>query len=146
MSRKTKPRIGKLTGTKSYGFEMKYPENFFPSEQVLQPETKVIQCDYANFFNNCSTEITTINGMTFCLQKTGEAAAGTAYETYNYTTVRDTECFVASFTVAYPNCSNLLPIANQETQEAYDKCMLENEVTKPETIDQIISTFRFTEK
>lgn len=126
-----------------YGFEMKYPENFFPPEEVLQPKTEVKQCDYANFFNNCS-EKTTVNNVPFCLQKTSGAALGTTYETYNYTTVKNAKCFVASFTAAYPNCSNLLPAENQETQEAYDKCVLENEVTKPQTINKILSTFKFT--
>lgn len=127
-----------------YGFEMKYPEDFLPT-QPLQPKTEVIQCDYANFTNNCLAEKTIINGMLFCLRKTDGAALGTTYTTYNYATVRDKECFVVSFTVPYPSCSNYLPIESQEIQEAYDKCKLDNEVTKPETINQILSTFRFIE-
>ncbi len=129
---------------KEYGFEMKYPEDFF-TEQVLQPKTEVIQCDYANFVNNCPTEIITVNDIPFCLQETGSAAAGTAYTTYNYTAIRNKECFVVSFAVPYPNCSNYLPINNQEIQKAYDKCILDNEITKPKIIDQIVSTFKFTE-
>ncbi|PIV42931.1 MAG: hypothetical protein COS26_01450 [Candidatus Nealsonbacteria bacterium CG02_land_8_20_14_3_00_40_11] len=127
-----------------YGFEMKYPEDFLPT-QPLQPKTKIIQCDYANFVNNCTTEKTIIDGLLFCLQKTSEGAAGTTYITYNYTTVRDRECFVVSFTVPYSNCSNYLPIESQEIQQMYDKCKLDEEVTKPETINQILSTFKFLE-
>ncbi len=128
-----------------YGFEMKYPEDFFTT-QPLQPKTKTIQCDYVNFVDNCPTEITTINDIPFCLQKTGGAAAGTAYVTYNYTTVRDKKCFIASFTVPYPNCSNYLPIENQKIQQMYDKCKFDNEITKPKIINQMFSSFRFIEK
>ena len=134
----------KVYENKEYGFEMKYPEDFF-TEQVLQPKTKVIQCDYANFVDNCPTKIITVNDVPFCLQKTSSAAAGTAYTTYNYTAIKNKECFVVSFTVSYPDCSNYLPINNQEIQKAYDKCILDNEITKPRIINQIVSTFKFTD-
>jgi len=158
----------KIYQNEEYGFEMKYPEDFFPT-QPLQPKTKVIQCDYANFANKCpfvpikgftgaeesafrqgfaakpTPERITINGVSFCLQENSEGAVGTSYITYNYTTVREKECFVVSFVVGYPNCSNYLPIENQKMQETYDKCRLDNEVTKPETINKILSTLRFLE-
>lgn len=125
---------------KEYGFEMKYPEGFFP----LVPKAEVIQCDYANFADKCLlSERITINNVPFCREKVSGAGLGTTYITHYYTTVIDKECFVVSFTVPYPNCSNLLPIKSQEIQEAYDKCKLDNEVTKPETINQILSTFKF---
>ena len=149
-----------------YGFEMKYPEDFFPT-QPLQPKTKVIQCDYANFANKCpfipiegftgteesafrqgfaakpTPERITINGVPFCRQENREGAMGTSYITYNYTTVREKECFVVAFAVGYPNCLNYLPIENQKMQEVYDKCRLDNEVVKPETINKMPSTFKF---
>ena len=125
-----------------YRFEVKYPEEAFAT-QAFQPKTKVIQCDYVNFANNCPTERIIINGMPFCLQETSKKAPGLIYITYNYTTVRDRECFVVFFTIVYPDCSNYyLPIENQE----YDKCRLNNEVIKSKTINQILSTFKFIEK
>lgn len=151
-----------------YGFEMKFPEDFLPT-QPLQPKTKIIQCDYANFANECpfvpiegftgteesafrqgfaarpTPERITVNGVPFCRQENREGAMGTSYITYNYTTVREKECFVVSFEVGYPNCSNYLPIESQEIQKAYDKCRLDNEVIKPETINKILSTFKFLE-
>jgi len=148
-----------------YGFEMKYPEELLSTEP-LQPKMKSIDCDYANFANKCpfvpiegftgseeeairqgfaKTERLVINGKPFCLQTMVEGAAGTTYVTYNYTTVRDKKCLVLSFAVPYPNCSNYLPISNPEIQKAYDQCKTENEITKPETINQMLSTFRFIE-
>lgn len=148
-----------------YGFEMKYPAEFLPTEP-LQPKTKTIDCDYANFINKCpfvpiegltgseeefikkqfiKTERMTINDLPFCLQTFSEGAMGTSYVTYDYTTVRDKKCFVVSFAVGYPHCSNYLPISDPKSQEAYDRCNLANEVTKPETINKILSTFKFSE-
>jgi len=148
-----------------FGFEMKYPREFFQTE-VLQPTTAVMDCDYANFANKCpfipipgftgteeeamkqgfaTSERTTINNMSFCLQKITEGALGTTYITYNYTTVRKAKCFTISFTVPYPNCQNYLPVENQEMQKAYDDCILANEITKPQTIQRMLSTFRFVE-
>ena len=151
-----------------YGFEMKYPEDFLPT-QSLQPKTKIIQCDYVNFINECpfapiegfigteesafrqglaarpTPERITVNDVSFCRQENHEGAMGTSYITYNYTTVREKKCFVVSFAVPYPNCSNHLPIESQEIQEIYDKCEYKNKVTKPETIDKMLSTFSFFE-
>ena len=125
-----------------YGFTMKYPTEFFLT-QPLQPQSKIISCDYVNFVNKCSVERTTINNLPFCLQKTSEGAAGTTYTTYSYTTTRNKECFVVSFTMSYPNCMNYLPIESQEMQMAYNKCRLDNEVNKPAVIDKMLSTFKF---
>lgn len=135
-----------------YGFEMKYP-NDFPIYSI-QPITTAINCDYANFSSKCptvssggqsssTTERININGILYCSYVTAEGAAGTVYKTYGYATVRNNKCFVVSFAVAYPNCDNYLPVENSDMQKAYDKCKLENEVTKPAKIDQIISTFKF---
>lgn len=120
-----------------YGFEFKYPKDFFSPHHQLK--TEIIQCDYDNLANNCSTEMISINDKPFCLEKKDGAAAGTKYTTYNYTTVIDKECFIVSFTVPYPNCSNL-----PDDEEAYNKCKLDNEITKPEIINKILSTFKFT--
>ncbi len=158
----------KVYRNEEYGFELKYPEDFFPIQSV-QPKTEIVQCDYANFNNKCpfapiegftgteesafrqkfavkpTPERININGVSFCRQENNEGTAGTSYTTYNYTTVRGEKCFVVSFTVRYPHCSNYLPAANQGIQEAYNKCKLDNEVTKPEIINKIISTFKFIE-
>jgi len=156
----------KTYSNEEYGFEMKYPEELLSTEP-LQPKMKSIDCDYANFANKCpfvpiegftgseeeairqgfaKTERLVIDGKPFCLQTMVEGAAGTIYVTYNYTSLRNKKCLVLSFAVPYPNCSNYLPISNPEMQKAYDQCKTENEITKPETINQILSTFRFIDE
>jgi hypothetical protein len=148
-----------------YGFEVKYPADFFQTES-LGPKTKTVDCDYANFADECpfipiegltgneedfvinqfiKTERMTINDLPFCLQKFSEGAMGTSYATYDYTTVRDKKCFVVYFTVGYPHCSNYLSSA-PKSQERYNKCTLDNEVTTPETINKMLSTFKFINK
>jgi hypothetical protein len=130
-----------------YRVEIKYPEEFF----WLEPEIRISDCDDANFPNECpdietepapfppEEEKITINDITFCLQKTGEGAAGSTYVSYYYTTIKNKKCLTLYLVLRYSNCGNF-------TDEVIRKqCEEENNITIPETLNQILSTFRFLE-
>jgi len=132
-----------------YGFEFKYPEGFFHQE----PEVKISDCDNVNFPDECpeiettpapfppTEEKTTINNVPFCLKKTSEGAAGSIYISYYYTTIKDKKCLTMYLVLRYTNCG----VFGSPGEEAYQECEHENKVTKSETLNQILSTFRFSE-
>ena len=132
-----------------YGFEFKYPEEFFH----WKPEVKISDCDNVKFPAECpdietasapfppTEEKITIKNIPFCLKKTGEGAAGSTYVSYYYTTIKDKKCLTMYLVLRYTNCG----VFGSPDEEAYQKCEYENKVTKPEILNQILSNFRFSE-
>lgn len=149
-------------------FVMRYPTEhpmeFFQSGGNFGPKITSMACDVSSFSNKCpivplegftgdiedyikqgfiKSERTSANGASYCLQISEDAGAGTLYKTYNYITPKDGKCVVVLFTVPYPNCQNYLPTENSEMQKEYEQCVIDNEVTKPTIINQMLSTFKF---
>lgn len=135
-----------------YGFEFKYPKNFF----WWEPEIRITDCNNINLQNECpDIEIESspfppredkiiINGISFCLKETSEGAAGTSYVSYYYTTTKDKKCLTLYLVLANSNCSNLIGSSIQD-EESYQQCEYRNKIVKPNILNQILSTFRFLE-
>ena len=143
-----------------YGFEMKYPVNFFSDND---PNSHVINCNYEIFPNQCpNVGISTIetgtaktsvgekinlNGVDYCLYKIGSAGMGHIYNLYNYVTIKDKKCFEISFETSKVNCDFYLPLDPGNTLQAenYNNCLYANK-NQPIILNQILSTFKFTDK
>jgi len=148
-----------------YGFEFKYPSEFF----YWEPKTLVGDCNYNVFPDQCPNinnivaneqiaeggdssaiqnniqyfpkgEKTTINGTNFCLYKTGEGAMGSMYFYNYYTTIKNQKCFVIQLVTRLTNCGVYGTIG----EKAYEDCILYNETTYPQKLNQLLSTFTFT--
>jgi len=149
------------------GIAFKYPKDFFHQE----PKVTEISCKDVNFPRECPNidqavekatgspiedslaaglptsyywdnpngEKVMINNESYCLYRHVEGAAGSTFISYYYTNVLKNKCKVANLIVRYPNCS----MYGSKGDEDYEKCMIENEQTKPDIIDKVISTLEF---
>lgn len=157
---KTDETLGWKTYTNNeYGFEMKYPENFFFSE----PKITTVDCDYLNFSKQCpyipvsgfnidnekdleiaiekgliKIEKVKINDGDYCLQQLSEGAAGSIYTNYYYTTVKDEKCIALNLISHDVNCG----VFGSADEENYKKCE-DEKITKSEIFNKITSTFKF---
>lgn len=78
----------------------------------------------------------TINGTTYTVMHSADAAAGNRYDTTTYRTVRNSQCYVIGYTIHYGNIQNYDPSSGvKEFDEAA--------VTK--VMDGIVQSFRFTD-
>jgi len=160
------------TGWQTYSdknFEFMYPANFF----YQQPKVVSISCKNVDIAKECPNideavkeamgysidsvlasglptsyywdndkgEKLKINNQPFCLYRHIEGAAGSTFINHFYATVLDSKCLVAQMLVNYTNCT----VYGQPGDDAYDDCVLENEKTKQNTLNQVISTFRVNE-
>lgn len=78
----------------------------------------------------------TINGTTYTVMHSADAAAGNRYDTTSYRVVRNNQCYVIEYTIHYGNIQNY--DANQDIKE-----FNESAVTK--VMDGIVQSFRFTD-
>lgn len=154
----------KTYSNSEYGFELKYPENFFDENQ--QPRLLAGDCSLAP--NKCpnindivardlSTTITqdywdnpdgakqTINNVDYCLYATGDAATGHAFNYYYFATVKNNKCLVVYLATSTENCDFYLPLEEGNTEQAqnYNNCIKKTR-EQPQLLDQIISTFKFS--
>lgn len=141
---------------KEYGFEIKYPADI----PVEEPNIIITDCDYTNFPEKCPNvteqpeilernpsvpsywlkeegEKITINNIPFCLHETGGVALGQYSEDKYYTTVKNNKCLTVNLFIMYTNCQYYI-----SGSEEYKECEEESELKK-ETIDEMISTFKF---
>ena len=158
--------VGWKTYTNSEsGFEFKYPSNFF----YWDPKVLIGDCDYNVFPSQCLNindivinqqiteggnpnavknnisffpkgEQTIINNTSYCLYKTGDPAMGSIYYNYYYATIKNQKCFVLRLVTKLTNCG----VYGSSGDKAYDDCINYNTTTYPETLNQILSTFKFT--
>jgi hypothetical protein len=89
-------------------------------------------------WNNPEGEKITINGMPWCLYKTGEGAMGHRYIEYYYTTIKDNKCLTTFFVVDFFNCS----VYSSLDEKEYKKCEEKNNM-KSTILNRTISTFNF---
>lgn len=137
-----------------YGFEISYPKDMtegIPSVAVADaPKTSLASAcpiidDTAKTYDTglhpkLEGEKTIINNINYCKYESAEGAAGTTIENFIYTTVIDKKLFTITLNeVGFPNC------INYAEQKAQEDCEKSNE-GKRQTIEQILSTFKFTGK
>ena len=123
-----------------FGFEVKYPQKldtqFIRVHSPLPPDITIENSD-PGFVCEQREEI--INNNHYCVQLTGDAAAGTAYHDYQYIMQREGKQIQMRFTLAYPNCGAYYGIDNKQ-----QVCEEERAVFNPDFFaDQMLSTFRF---
>lgn len=126
------------------GYEFKYPSdfNFFKSPEVL-----ISGIDPAGFSNKiCRDEVTKDNIIIkklvvgeniFCSYIVEDGAAGSAYTDYKYSIIKDDKDFTLHFSIKYTDCE----IIDNNTDQK--KCEDFNKKIAPETINQILYTFKF---
>lgn len=152
-----------------HGFILRYPNDF--AERVGSATDKY--CDFNDFSAECpdaqkilydsigaavaskdffeqvkdqlKPEKKVYGNNTFCVYSYNEGAAGTTYTNYFYVIAKNETCTILPFLVPYPNCQNYLPLetGNEEQKQNYENCLSEN-IRKPKILDQILSTFKFT--
>jgi len=142
-----------------YGFEFRYPSDFFWEVAGFEPTIMPIECEYANFSEGCpyikvkdsktekeqalkwigfEVEQVTINDIPYCFWNFSESGAGSYYVNYYYSTIKDKECFVVRLVIRYSNCAKFLP-----EEKEYEECEYRNNVTIPDTFNEVLSTFKF---
>lgn len=78
-----------------------WPPKISVSKAVLScPETIVIDSPA----NTISKRL--VDNRSYCVETSGEGAAGSVYTSYTYSTQRDDNLVVAKFTLRYPQCYN----------------------------------------
>ncbi|MFA6252511.1 MAG: PsbP-related protein [Candidatus Paceibacterota bacterium] len=116
-----------------FGFEFKYPTYTFA--QKGEPEISVSNCDGVSCSegkSNWRKKVVIINGNTYCLSEYGEAAAGTHWNTYNYSIAKNNKCINISFTIK-SSCGGY-------EGSQYDECTKR----EPNLVNEITSSFKFT--
>lgn len=78
----------------------------------------------------------TINGTTYTVMHSNDAAAGNRYDTTSYRVVRNNQCYVIEYTIHYGNIQNY--DANSGVKEF-------NESAVAKVMDGIVQSFRFTD-
>ena len=166
--------IADLTNWKTYrneeyGFEIKYPENFFYKE----PKVAVTDCSTIDISKECpdaidavkiitgyssidstywcfpmkqgvcdpkkEVEMLTSGNISWCLHTHSEGAAGSIYTEYYYTTVKDKKCFTLPLFIRTASSCK-----NYAKQEDINKCE-EFKESLPKILDGVLSTFRLLE-
>jgi len=153
----------KVYTNKDYGFELKYPADFFDENQ--QPKLLVGDCNYNVFPDKCpdgnaamikselsnpgywdnpNGEKKVINNTNYCLYTTGDAATGHAFNYYYFATVKNKKCLVAYLSTVTANCDFYLPLEEGNTEQAknYNDCLTTNK-NQPIILNKILSTFKF---
>ena len=143
--------------SEDYGFEIKYPEDW----PVEESNIIITDCNYTNFPEKCPNiieqqeiaegnpyvppywlkaegEKITINNIPFCLNETSDAAMGHWSEDKYYTTVKNNKCLTINLFTIYTKCQWGYDLESEE----YKECEEINKL-KRETINKIISTFKF---
>ena len=143
-----------------FGIEVKYPLNFLTGEPIVIGGN----CDYRGFPEKCPNIDNILvqnnlesaenlkysnywsikpmrtnysaNNNNFCLFTTNDAAAGTMYMASYYVIVKNNQCVILRLVVPYPNCGNY------SDESEISKCEQDN-LDKPQKVDQILSTFKF---
>lgn len=167
----------KIYKNSDYGFELKFPEDFFDINQ--QPKLLIGDCNYNVFPNKCPNinnivakdmasdggdlaiaesnvsspgfwddpmgQKQTINNVQYCLHIAGDAATGHAFNYFYFTTVKNKKCLIIYLATSTENCDFYLPLEEGNTEQAknYNNCLKTNE-SQPKLLDEIISTFKFT--
>lgn len=138
-----------LYNNEEHGFGFEYPENFFYSE----PEILIQECDHEIFPNQCPAveiensgqatgpEKKSINGGPYCLQTRTGADAGSTHTDYYYTTVKNEMCLTVHLGVRFTNCG----VYGSANSVNYKNCIFENALTKPQALDEAVSTFKFVD-
>lgn len=151
----------KIYRNQQFAVEIKYPDNFFQNEPLVIGN----DCNYQDFPNQCQNineiiiannlesrenlqypeywvnpqgDKVSSNNINFCLFKRIDAAAGTRYEDSYYLTVKNNKCVILRLITPYPNCQNYADQTN------ISKCEQDN-LDKPDTINKVLSTFKFIE-
>jgi cell division protein FtsL len=124
-----------------YGFEIKYPKDFFYSSL---PKVTVSDCNYQDFLSKMCGAPKTVNNIPACWG-TGEpeGAAGSRYFDYIFNAFKDKDkkCFSLSFVMRISNCG----MFGFPGEKAYEECQYFNSVTVPKTFQEIPYTFKFLE-
>ncbi|HUT21981.1 MAG TPA: hypothetical protein VMX18_01075 [Candidatus Bipolaricaulota bacterium] len=92
------------------------------------------------YWDNALGEKITIAKKPFCVYRHIEGAAGSTYVDYYYATENVGQFLIANFSVKYPNCG----VYGTEGDKDYDACVYENETDKPETLKEILATFKIS--
>ena len=146
-------------------FKFKYPKDFF--DQTHEPKLLIGDCSYAIFPDQCpdiknivaqdndakgnyvttsaNTSKTTINNTPYCATEISDAASGSLYNYYYFTTTRNQKCLVVYLATSSTNCNNYLPLetGNTEQKQNYDDCIKKNN-EQPKILEQIANTFELT--
>lgn len=77
-----------------------------------------------------------INGTTYTVMHSNDAAAGNRYDTTSYRTIQNNQCYVIEYTIHYGNIQNYDPSSGVKEF---------NEAAVASVMDGIVSTFRFTD-
>ena len=112
-------------------------------------DIKAIESNLAapNYWQNPEGEKLLINNVPYCLYHTADAGMGHVYDYYYYATVKNGKCLLVYLATATANCDFYLPLeaGNTEQQKSYDDCLTKDK-NQPLILDQIISTFEFTDQ
>lgn len=149
-----------------YGFEFKHPVDFWGLAGLVVSKK---DCNFVDFSADCPitknilNQELSANGFSgigissiipqkaiynsnlFCLYNYTEGAAGTSYNNSFYVVAKNNNCTILKIITPYPNCQNYLPLeaGNAEQEKNYNNCVASNQ-QKPKTLEQIFSTFKFT--
>ena len=86
------------------GISFKYPERL-PTTYIATHEwPPVVQANIAQFL--CAVPLKEVNGRQYCIGSETEGAAGSAYTTYTYNTMKDDKMVSFRFVLRYSQCVN----------------------------------------
>jgi hypothetical protein len=97
-----------------------------------------------NYWLNPAGDKLTVNDVSYCLYRTGDAAMSHTYSYDYYVTVIGNKCLVVNLNTSQTNCEVYLPLEKGNTEQAanYQACLVKNQ-DQPKTLSQIIATFKF---
>ena len=159
-----------------YGFEMKYPEDFFDK----MPTATLTDCDLINFPKQCPDITEAVKNLTgkdldselrhavgalqsvpfndllqeqekeqkvgdlsFCKLLVADCGMGSCTSDYYYTIPKDNKCLTIYFRKTASSCSAYYGLPEYEKE--YNECVKFLNMILPNTISQMLSTFKFLE-
>lgn len=128
------PSNWKTAKTEGQDMSFQYPPDFntpYVTAQEWPPKITVGTGSPA-----CAGEQTTINGHQYCVQVELEGAAGSTYETYTMTGMKDGKLVRLNFVLGEPNCLNYSEPQQSACQDAQKKLSIGS------IIDQIVQSLK----